>query len=47
MNSEGLGEMFEGDSADMSPRKFPLALLGGQVEGLRVRRPWSEDPHWR
>ena len=30
----GLGEMFEGDSADMCARKFPLMLMGGRVEGL-------------
>ena len=38
MTSEGLGEMFEGDSADMCARKFPLMLMGG---------PGSEDPHRR
>ena len=26
--------MFEGDSADMCARKFPLKLMGGQAEGL-------------
>ena len=34
MTSEGLGEMFEGDSADMCAGKFPLVLMGGRVEGL-------------
>ena len=34
MTSEGSGEMFEGDSADMCARKFPLMLMGGQAEGL-------------
>ena len=34
MNSEGLGEMFEGDSADMCAGKFPLILMGGRAEGL-------------
>ena len=30
MTSEGLGEMFEGDSADTCAGKFP----GGRAEGL-------------
>ena len=34
MTSEGLGEMFEGDSADMCDGKFSLMLMGGQAEGL-------------
>ena len=29
MTSEGLGEMFEGDSADMCAGKFPLVSMGG------------------
>ena len=29
MTSEGLGEMFEGDSADTCAGKFPLTLMGG------------------
>ena len=33
MTSEGLGEMFEGDSADMCARKFPLMLMGGRANG--------------
>ena len=32
--SEGLEEMFEGDSTDMCAIKFPLMSIGGQVEGL-------------
>jgi hypothetical protein len=47
MTSEGLGEMFEGDSADMCIGKFPLTLMGGLSGGSRVRRPGSEDPHRR
>ena len=31
MTSEGLGEMFEGDSADTCVRKFPLMLMGGRA----------------
>jgi hypothetical protein len=34
MTSEGLGEMFEGDSADMCAGKFPLLSMGGRAEGL-------------
>ena len=34
MTSEGLGEMFEGDSADMYAGKFPLVSMGGRAEGL-------------
>jgi hypothetical protein len=29
----GLGELFEGDSADMCARKFPLMLMGGRANG--------------
>ena len=42
MTSEGLGEMFEGDSADTCAH-----VDGGLSGGSRVRRPGSEDPHWR
>jgi hypothetical protein len=34
MTSEGLGEMFEGDSADMCARKCLLVSMGGRAEGL-------------
>ena len=34
MTSEGLGEMFEGDSADTHTGKFPLVSMGGRAEGL-------------
>ena len=33
MLSKVLGEMFEGDSADMCVGKFPLMLMGGQANG--------------
>ena len=33
MTSEGLGEMFEGDSADMCARKFPHMLMGERANG--------------
>ena len=45
MTTDGLGEMFEGDSADTCAGKFPLISMGGRAEGLR--RPGSEDPHRR
>ena len=47
MTSEGLGDVFEGDSADTSAGKFPLMLIGGPSGGSIVCRPGSEDPHWR
>ena len=34
MTSEGLGEMFEGDSADTCSKKIPLVSMGGRAEGL-------------
>ena len=34
MNSEGLGEMFEGDSVDMCAGKFPLKSMGGRADEL-------------
>ena len=44
MTSEGLGEMFEGDSADMFGGKFPLVLMGGQAEGLACADPGARTP---
>ena len=44
MTSEGLGEMFEGDSADMCAGKFPLMLMGGQAEGLACVDPGTRTP---
>ena len=32
MTSEGLGEMFKGDSADMCAGKFSLVSMGGQAD---------------
>ena len=37
MTSEELGEMFEGDSADMCAGKFPLVSMGGRAEGLTAK----------
>ena len=44
MTSEGLGVMFEGDSADMCAGKFPLVSMSGRAEGFacadrRARTP--------
>jgi hypothetical protein len=44
MTSEGLGDMFEGDSADTWARKFPLVLKGGRVEGLVCADPGARTP---
>ena len=44
MTSEGLGEMFEGDSADTSARKFSLVSMGGQAEGLACADPGARTP---
>ena len=43
MTSEGLGEMFEGDSADTCGEKFPLVSMGGQVEGLACADPGARN----
>ena len=39
MTSKGLGEMFEGDSADMCAEKFLLVSMGGRAEGLACTDP--------
>ena len=44
MTSEGLGEMFEGDSADTCAKKFPPGLMGGQAEGLACADPEARIP---
>ena len=44
MTSEGLGEMFEGDSADMCAVKFPLVLMGGRAEALACSDPKVRTP---
>ena len=44
MTSEGLGEMFEGDSADICAGKFPLVSMGGRAEGLACADPGSRTP---
>ena len=44
MTSEGLGEMFEGDSADMCAGKFPLVSMGARAEGLACADPGARIP---
>ena len=39
MTSDGLGEMFEGDSADMCGDKFPFKSMGALAEGLACADP--------
>ena len=44
MTSEGLGEMFEGDSADTCGEKFPLVSMGGRADGLACPDPGARTP---
>jgi hypothetical protein len=44
MTSEGLGEMCEGNSADMCAGKFPLVSMWGQAEGLPCAEPGARTP---
>ena len=44
MTFEGLGEMFEGDSADTCAGIFLLVLMGGQAEGLACADPGARTP---
>jgi hypothetical protein len=44
MTSEGLGEIFEGDSADTCAGKFPLVSMGGRSEGLACADPGARIP---
>ena len=44
MTSEGLGEIFKGDSADTCTGKFPLVSMGGQAEGLVWADPGARTP---
>ena len=44
MTSEGLGEMFEGDSADTCAGKFPLVSMGGRAEFLACADPEARTP---
>ena len=44
MTSEGLGEMFEGDSADTFAKKFLLVSVGGRAKGLACVEPGARTP---
>jgi hypothetical protein len=44
MTSEGLGELFEGDSADTCAGKFLLTPMGGRAEGLVCADPGARTP---
>ena len=44
MTSEGLGEMFKGDSADTGAGKFPLVSMGGRAEGRACADPGARTP---
>ena len=44
MTSKGLGEMFEGDSADRCAGKFPLVSMGGRAEALACADPGARTP---
>ena len=44
MTSEGLGDIFEGDSADMCAGKFSLVSMGGLAEGLACADPGARSP---
>ena len=44
MTSEGLGEMFEGDSADTCAEFFLLMMMGGRAEGLACADPGAKTP---
>ena len=44
MTSKGLGEMFEGDSADKCAEKFPLVSMGRRAEGLMCADPGARTP---
>jgi hypothetical protein len=46
MTSEGLGEVFKGESADTHAGKFPLVLMGDERTVKRAQTV-SEDPHRR
>ena len=44
MTSEGLGEIFEGDSADTCAGKLTLMSMGSQAEGLACADPGARTP---
>ena len=44
MTSEGFGDMFEGDPADMCAGNFPLMSMGGRADGLACTEPGARTP---
>jgi hypothetical protein len=44
MTPEGLGEIFEGDSADICAGKFLLVSIGGRAENLACTDPEARTP---
>ena len=44
MTSEGLGEIFEGDCADMCAGKFPLMTMTGRAKGCACTDPGERTP---
>ena len=44
MSSYGLGEMFQGDSADRCAGKFQLVSMGGRSEGQACADPGARTP---
>ena len=44
MTSVGLGEMFDGYSADTCAEKFPLTSMRGRAEGLAWADPGARTP---
>ena len=44
MTSEGLGDMFEADSAETCAGKFSLVLMGCRAEGLARTDPGARTP---
>ena len=44
MTSDGLGGMFEGDSAGTCTGKIPLLSMGGLAEGLACTDPGARTP---
>ena len=47
MTSEGLGEVFKGDFADMCAGKFPLVSMGGRANGQACADGEREPPSAR
>ena len=44
MTSEGMGEMFEGDSAYTCGKQIPLTSMGDRAEGVAFADPGARAP---